>query len=65
MTVKSISLLVASIFALALVSTFGGHRVEAIRATDEAIHQPEECIHYDKTNLASPPISGRVGRSSR
>ena len=27
---------------------FGGHRVEAIRATDEAIHQLEECLKYDK-----------------
>jgi hypothetical protein len=27
---------------------FGGHRVEAIRATDEAIHQLEECLRYDK-----------------
>ncbi len=27
---------------------FGGHRVEAIRATDEAIRQLEECLHYDK-----------------
>ena len=27
---------------------FGGHRVEAIRATDVAIHQLEECLHYDK-----------------
>ena len=27
---------------------FGGHRVEAIRATDEAIHQLEQCLHYDK-----------------
>jgi hypothetical protein len=102
MKVKSISLLMASIFALALVFTlgshaapngkavpaatraessqppaaapephpqireaiaslrhakehlehaahdFGGHRVEAIRATDEAIHQLEECLRYDK-----------------
>jgi hypothetical protein len=27
---------------------FGGHRVEAIRATDEAIHQLEECLKYDR-----------------
>jgi len=27
---------------------FGGHRVEAIRATDAAIHQLEECLRYDK-----------------
>lgn len=27
---------------------FGGHRVEAIRATDEAIHQLEECLKFDK-----------------
>ena len=27
---------------------FGGHRVEAIRATDEAIHQLEICLKYDK-----------------
>jgi hypothetical protein len=27
---------------------FGGHRVEAIRATDEAIHQLEICLQYDK-----------------
>jgi len=27
---------------------FGGHRVEAIRATDEAIHQLEVCLKYDK-----------------
>jgi hypothetical protein len=27
---------------------FGGHRVEAIRATDEAIHQLEEALKYDK-----------------
>jgi hypothetical protein len=25
---------------------FGGHRVEAIRATDEAIHQLEICLKY-------------------
>jgi len=103
MNVKSISLLIASIFVLALVFTvgghaapngkavpaaasraesaqppaaarephpeireaiaslrhakehlehaahdFGGHRVEAIRATDVAIHQLEECLRYDK-----------------
>ena len=27
---------------------FGGHRVDAIRATDEAIHQLEICLQYDK-----------------
>lgn len=27
---------------------FGGHRVEAIRATDAAIHQLEVCLRYDK-----------------
>jgi hypothetical protein len=27
---------------------FGGHRVEAIRATDQAIRQLEECLRYDK-----------------
>jgi hypothetical protein len=27
---------------------FGGHRIEAIRATDVAIHQLEECLRYDK-----------------
>jgi hypothetical protein len=27
---------------------FGGHRVEAIRATDAAIRQLEECLRYDK-----------------
>jgi hypothetical protein len=27
---------------------FGGHRVEAIRATDEAIHQLEICLKYDR-----------------
>jgi hypothetical protein len=27
---------------------FGGHRVEAIRATDEAIHQLEICLKFDK-----------------
>jgi hypothetical protein len=27
---------------------FGGHRVEAIRAIDEAIHQLEICLKYDK-----------------
>ena len=26
---------------------FGGHRAEAIRATDAAIHQLEECLKYD------------------
>ena len=27
---------------------FGGHRVEAIHATDAALHQLEECLRYDK-----------------
>ncbi len=27
---------------------FGGHRVEAIRAIDEAIHQLEICMQYDQ-----------------
>jgi len=27
---------------------FGGHRVEAIRAIDDAIHQLDECLRYDK-----------------
>jgi len=27
---------------------FGGHRVEAIRATDEAIRQLKICLEYDK-----------------
>jgi hypothetical protein len=27
---------------------FGGHRVEALRATDEAIHQLQACLEYDK-----------------
>jgi hypothetical protein len=27
---------------------FGGHRVEALKATDEAIHQLEVCLKYDK-----------------
>ena len=27
---------------------FGGHRVEALRATDEAIHQLEECLKFDR-----------------
>jgi len=26
---------------------FGGHRVEALRATDEAIHQLEICMKYE------------------
>ena len=26
---------------------FGGHKAEAIRATDEAIHQLEICLRYD------------------
>jgi hypothetical protein len=27
---------------------FGGHRVEAIKAIEEAIHQLEICLQYDK-----------------
>lgn len=27
---------------------FGGHRVEALHATDEAIHQLEICLKFDK-----------------
>jgi hypothetical protein len=27
---------------------FGGHRVEAIRASDVAIHQLEDCLKYDR-----------------
>jgi hypothetical protein len=27
---------------------FGGHRVEALRATDEALHQLQLCLEYDK-----------------
>ena len=27
---------------------FGGHRVEALRATDEAIRQLEICLRYDR-----------------
>jgi len=27
---------------------FGGHRVEALRATDEAIRQLEICLKYDR-----------------
>ena len=27
---------------------FGGHRVDAIHATDEAIHQLEICMQYDR-----------------
>jgi len=27
---------------------FGGHRVEAIRAIDEAMHQLNDCLKYDK-----------------
>jgi hypothetical protein len=27
---------------------FGGHRVEALRATDVAIHQLEDCLKYDR-----------------
>lgn len=27
---------------------FGGHRVEALKATDEAIHQLQEALKYDK-----------------
>ena len=26
---------------------FGGHRADAIRAIDEAMHQLEICMHYD------------------
>jgi hypothetical protein len=26
---------------------FGGHRADALRATDEAIHQLELCLKYD------------------
>lgn len=26
---------------------FGGHRADAVRATDEAIHQLEVCLKYD------------------
>lgn len=26
---------------------FGGHRVDAIRAIDEAMHQLDICMHYD------------------
>jgi len=26
---------------------FGGHRVDAIHAIDEAMHQLEICMHYD------------------
>ena len=31
-----------------LPTIFGGHRVEAIHAIDEAIRQPEICLKYDK-----------------
>jgi hypothetical protein len=27
---------------------FGGHRVDALRATDDAIHQLELCLKFDK-----------------
>ncbi|MGA2430301.1 MAG: hypothetical protein ABSH13_17500 [Candidatus Acidiferrum sp.] len=27
---------------------FGGHRADALRATDEAIHQLEICLKFDK-----------------
>ncbi|HYL67878.1 MAG TPA: hypothetical protein VEX69_01830 [Candidatus Limnocylindria bacterium] len=27
---------------------FGGHRVDALKATNEAIHQLEICLKYDK-----------------
>jgi hypothetical protein len=27
---------------------FGGHRAEALRATDEAIHQLQLCLKYDR-----------------
>ncbi|HKS80357.1 MAG TPA: hypothetical protein VJR23_02525 [Candidatus Acidoferrales bacterium] len=27
---------------------FGGHRVDAIKATDEAIHQLQLCLEFDK-----------------
>jgi hypothetical protein len=27
---------------------FGGHRVEAIKAIDEALHQLNDCLKYDK-----------------
>ena len=27
---------------------FGGHKVDALRATDEAIHQLQICMEYDK-----------------
>lgn len=27
---------------------FGGHRVDAIRATDEAIRQLQDCLKYDR-----------------
>lgn len=27
---------------------FGGHRVEAIKAIDESIHQLQDCLKYDK-----------------
>jgi hypothetical protein len=27
---------------------FGGHKVEAIRATDVAIHQLEDCLKFDR-----------------
>ena len=27
---------------------FGGHRVEAIKAIDESLHQLQECLKYDR-----------------
>lgn len=27
---------------------FGGHRVEAIKAIDESLHQLQDCLKYDK-----------------
>jgi hypothetical protein len=27
---------------------FGGHRVEAIKAIDESLHQLEDCLKYDR-----------------
>jgi hypothetical protein len=27
---------------------FGGHKADALRATDEAIHQLQVCMEYDK-----------------
>lgn len=31
----------------AAVHDYGGHRVDAIKAIDEAIHQLEACLKYD------------------